>query len=113
MELLIQTALAAISAIFTGLAGFLIFKLKKRELLKEKNLLELLKREEATNEALRALCRDRILQGYRYYKSNGGITAQDFETMTKLYNAYHDLNGNGTITVVYEKICELPLKDGV
>jgi hypothetical protein len=31
--------------------------------------------------------------------------------MTKLYMAYHDLGGNGTITAVYEKIKMLPIKE--
>lgn len=73
---------------------------------------EIVKREQAINEALRALCRDRILQGYRYYKRNNGISAQDLETMNKLYGAYHALGGNGTITTIWQKINDLPLKEG-
>ena len=111
-----EIVLSVITTIMTGGIGWLFHKFKAREeernWLEQKRLEEVLKREQAINEALRALCRDRILQGYRYYKRNGGITPQDLETMTKLYNAYHALGGNSTITAVYAKIQELPLKEG-
>lgn len=117
MNVTFQIILSLITACFTGFVGYLIYKLKKRDEKRDadenSNLNELLKRDNAINDALRALCRDRILQGYRYYKTNGGLTAQDLETMTILYNAYHNLSGNGTITAVYEKILALPIKAGV
>ncbi len=115
MELL-QLFFMSVPAIATGFIGYFFHKLKKRDdarELDEKQRAEaILQRERAINEALCALCRDRILQGYRYYKSHGGVSAFDLETLTKLYEAYHGLGGNGTITAVYEKICKLPIKEG-
>ena len=116
MEGTLQFVLSIVTTAMTGAIGWLFHKLKKheheREIAERRRLDEIMSRENAINEALRALCRDRILQGYRYYKRNSGVTAQELETMTKLYNAYHALGGNGTITAVYEKIKELPLKEG-
>ena len=113
MEL--QIILAVITACVTGIVSWLVYKLQKREARLEQLTLEREHqqkiRDEAVSEALRALCRDRIFQGYRYYHKHGGITAQDLETMTKLYNAYHALGGNGTMTAVYEKILNLPIKE--
>ena len=111
-----QIILSLVTVVATSVIGSLFHKLKKheekREEFESKRLEEITKREEAINEALRALCRDRILQGYRYYKKSGGVSTQDLETMLKLYNAYHNLGGNGTITAVYEKIKQLHIKDG-
>ena len=116
LEGTLQVVLSIVTTVMTGFIGYLFHKLKtheaERELSERKRLDEIMAREKAINEALRALCRDRILQGYRYYKKHSGISPADLETMTKLYNAYHALGGNGTITAVYEKICELPLKEG-
>ena len=81
--------------------------LKKREILEQERYL----REKAVGNALCAFCRDRILQGYINYKQRGGITAPELETINKLYNAYHALGGNGTITAVFEKIIHLPIKE--
>ena len=116
MENIIQLIILCISAIATSIIGFLFSKFKKneeaREAEEDKRLKEAIARDEALRAGLLALCRDRILQGYRYYKHKGGISAQDLETMQKLYYAYHGLGGNGTITAVYEKILQLPIKDG-
>ncbi len=111
----IQIILAVVTACVTGVISWLVYKLQKREAHLEELTVRLETerklRDEAINLALKALCRDRILQGYRYYKRHGGISAQDLETMNKLYNAYHDLGGNGTITSVFERIKNLPLKE--
>ena len=112
----LQLSLELLLMLATAIIGYVFHKLKKRDEQRDKedaernNAIEI--REEAINQALRALCRDRILQGYRYYKRNSGISTNDLETMTKLYNAYHGLGGNGTVTTIYDKICELPIKEG-
>ena len=111
-----EIILSVITTLMTGGIGLLFHKFKareeERERLEQKRLEEVLRREAAINKALRALCRDRILQGYKHYKQSGGITPQDLETMTKLYYAYHALGEGGTITAVYENILQLPLKEG-
>ena len=112
----IQIILLIVPAVATGVISILTYKIKqwhdKRALAEENHTKNIIERERATNEALKALCRDRILQGYRYYKQHGGISTQDLESMTKLYNAYHGLGGNSIITTVFEKIKNMPLKEG-
>ena len=99
-----------------------MYRLRKHEELKEQeererrqSEIEQEKRRQDEYDALRAsllaLTRDRILQGYRYYRKQNGISTQDLETMAKLYAAYHALGGNGTITAVYDKITALPIKE--
>lgn len=112
----LQMLIAVVPVIATGIIGYFFNKIKQRDEAREaeekRRAKSIREREEATNQALRALCRDRIIQGYRYYKRHDGISTADLETMTKLYNAYHGLGGNGTISAVYEKICELPISGG-
>lgn len=112
----LQMLIAVVPVIATGIIGYFFNKIKQRDEAREaeekRRAKSILEREEATNQALRALCRDRIIQGYRYYKRHDGISTADLETMNKLYNAYHGLGGNGTISAVYEKICELPISGG-
>ncbi len=115
MEDVIQVIFAAFTTIMTSLVSYLFYKLKKRED-KQEELVKKLEEErkihdDGVDEALRALCRDRILQGWRYFHKHEGITTRDLETMTKLNNAYHKLGGNGTTSAVYDKILELPLKE--
>ena len=116
MEHFLEFGLSIVTAASTGIIGYLVYRLKKhdeeRESAEEKRLADIIKREQAITEALQGLCHDRILQGYRYNKRHSGISSADLETMTKLYNAYHALGGNGTITAVHDKILQLPIKDG-
>jgi hypothetical protein len=118
----VEVGLSFLSTIATSVIGYLMYRFKKNEEAKEAELkarheaeIQRAHRQEIENNAFRAsllaLTRDRILQGYRYYRSHGCIGTQDLETMTKLYVAYHDLGGNGTITAVYEKIKMLPIKE--
>lgn len=117
-----EAMLSIVNTIATGVMGYLIYRLRKHRDDKDEELKQQRKEEaeriarqkkesEALQASLLALTRDRILQGYRYYRREGGISTQDLETMAKLYAAYHALGGNGTITAVYNKIASLPLKE--
>lgn len=123
MDNVFEAGLSIISTIATGIIGYLVYRIKKKEDAKDAKLQQQRKeammqaeRQAKEAEALRvsllALIRDRILQGYRYYRRENGISPQDLETMTKLYMAYHALGGNGTITAVYDKIKALTIKEG-
>lgn len=118
----VEIGLSIISTSATGVIGYLMYRLRKHEEFKEAEErrrheaeIQRAQQQKLENEAFRgsllALTRDRILQGYRYYRREGGLSAQDLETMTKLYDAYHALGGNGTITAVYKKIMDLPVKE--
>ena len=109
----LQITLSIVTVVATGVISWIVHKIKKygekREEAEKQRAIDILTREQATNEALRALCRDRILQGYRYYRQHDGISTADLESMNTLYAAYHKLGGNGTIDAVYCKICALPI----
>lgn len=122
MDNMFGAGLSIVSTIATAVISWLMYKLKKHEENKEaeaqqRHVEELARitqqkiESEAFRASLLALTRDRILQGYRYYRQQGGITTQDLETMAKLYDAYHALGGNGTITAVFQKITALPIKE--
>ena len=116
MELSMQLVLAIVPTLMTGVIGWLFHKLKKheenRERIEKERLDEIMSQEKAVNVALCALCHDRILEGYKTYKKRGGISPTEFDTITNLYEAYHALGGNGATTAVYQKIRELPIKEG-
>ena len=105
MEVSMQLVLSVLTTAIAGVVGWFFHKLKKheekRELVEKQRLDEIHVREKAITDALRALCHDRILQIYKGYKSSGTISTTDLETATSLYNAYHALGGNGTLTALY------------
>lgn len=108
MELTIQILLSVITAVITGVIGWLFYKLRKyvekRETAEQRHLEDIKSREIAINDALRALCHDRILQTYKDFRRSGVISAIDLEMTTHLYDAYHALGGNGAVTAIYDSI---------
>ena len=88
-------------AITTGLvAGY-------RKLYKKNK--ELCDKNKAMEYGMRALLRDRIIQSYNHYHEEKGycpIYVKD--AIDDMYNQYHALGGNGTITKLHEELMALP-----
>lgn len=57
---------------------------------------------------VRALLRDRIIQAYNYYLSKGCCPIYALENVERMYQAYHTLHGNGTVTKLVERLKQLP-----
>lgn len=57
---------------------------------------------------VRALLRDRIIQTYNYYLNKGCCPIYALENVERMYQAYHTLHGNGTVTKLVEELKKLP-----
>lgn len=66
------------------------------------------KKQQAVMDGVRAILRDRILHTYGHYSEKGWVPFYAMENMDNMYNAYHDLGGNGPITEIYHKFMNLP-----
>ena len=66
------------------------------------------KKQAAVRDGVRAILRDRILQNYNHYCEKGWAPFYAVENVTNMYNAYHDLDGNGAVTEIYHKFLKLP-----
>jgi hypothetical protein len=55
-----------------------------------------------------ALLRNEIIRSYEKYMEKKWIPLYARENVTVMYNAYHDLGGNGPITQLMEELSELP-----
>lgn len=73
--------------------------------------------QEALKSGLLAILHDRLFQLCNYYLALGYIPVEKSEEIldnTKIvYNAYHNLGGNGTGTTIYEKFLKLHVKKEV
>lgn len=68
-------------------------------------------REYATLKAgMLAILHDRLYQICRYHIHKGLITVDELDNIEHLYNAYHDLGGNGTGEEIYNRVRRLPLQ---
>lgn len=57
---------------------------------------------------LQALLRDRIIQSYNHYIDKGNCPIYALENVNKMYDEYHALGGNGTVTKLVNELRELP-----
>ena len=62
----------------------------------------------ALHQGLKALLRDRLVQGYHFHMERGFCSVFERDGMTALYEAYHALGGNGTVDDLWRKLQGLP-----
>lgn len=63
---------------------------------------------EAMELGVQSLLRDRIIERYNHYTEQKHIPIYGMENVTKMYESYHALGGNGTITELVNDLKELP-----
>lgn len=73
-----------------------------------KRLYNKVQRIELVENGVQALLRDRIIQSYNHYTDKGHCPIYALDNITKMYDEYHALGGNGTVTKLVEEIKELP-----
>lgn len=62
----------------------------------------------ATRTGLRALLRNDIIRVYNDRIHRHYIPIYEMESVTHMYEAYHQLGGNGTVTKLYKELQQLP-----
>lgn len=67
--------------------------------------------QKALKKAVRALLHDRLYQSCRYYIQQGYVDSEGLTNVGLVYEAYHELKGNGTGTNLYERMKALPLRE--
>lgn len=63
-------------------------------------------------EAIKSLLRSEIITMHGKYIEKEEIPIYGRENVQAMYDAYHSLGGNGTITKLYHEIMNLPTKKG-
>lgn len=64
--------------------------------------------QDAIKLGIQALLRDRIIQAYNHYMDKGYCPIYARDNILKLYEQYHNLGGNGTVTGLMDSLMELP-----
>ena len=67
--------------------------------------------QKALKKAVKALLHDRLYQSCRYYIQQGYVDSEGLTNVGLVYEAYHELKGNGTGTNLYERMEALPLRE--
>jgi len=89
--------LKALFGAFVSCFGALILWVKKK-----------FKRQEAIELGLQALLRNEIKKAYTLCAEKEYCTMEDMDNIQNMYDRYHLLGGNGSVTRLLEKLKELP-----
>lgn len=66
------------------------------------------KEQDAIKQGIVALLRDRIIQAYNHYMDKGYCPIYAQDNLHMLYEQYHSLGGNGTVTNLVGELKKLP-----
>lgn len=98
-NLLLETYSIALPIVLTALMGYIVWLLKKQK-----------KDRDANSKDTMLLLRVQLIEYHDKYTILGSIPSYAYENFCEMYEAYHELGGNGMITKMKEEIDELHLK---
>lgn len=91
-------AMQAFEIVLTALMGYIVWLLKQQK-----------KERDANSRGTMLLLRVQLIEYHDKYMALGEIPSYAYQNFCEMYEAYHDLGGNGMITKMYEEIHELHL----
>lgn len=98
-KILMETYSIALPIVLTALMGYIVWLLKKQK-----------KDRDANSKGTMLLLRVQLIEYHDKYTILGSIPSYAYENFCEMYEAYHELGGNGMITKMKEEIEELHLK---
>lgn len=98
-KILMETYSIALPIVLTALMGYIVWLLKKQK-----------KDRDANSKGTMLLLRVQLIEYHDKYTILGSIPSYAYENFCEMYEAYHELDGNGMITKMKEEIDELHLK---
>lgn len=94
-EILMQTYTVALPIVL----GYIVWLLKRQK-----------RDRDANSKGTMLLLRVQLIEYHDKYMEHGNIPSYAYDNFIEMYEAYHELGGNGMVTKMYEEIRELHLK---
>lgn len=76
-----------------------------------KELYKTMQEQKALKKGVKAMLHDRLYQSARFYIQQGFIDMDGLTNIGLIYEAYHELHGNGTGTDLYNRVRALPIRE--
>nr|DAI20329.1 MAG TPA: holin protein [Caudoviricetes sp.] len=98
-EFLINTYTIALPIVLTALMGYIVWLLKRQKTDRDANSLGTM-----------LLLRVQLIEYHDKYMKIGEIPSYSYQNFCEMYDAYHQLGGNGMVTKMKNEIEQLHLK---
>ena len=102
MNFWMQTYIIALPILLTSAMGYVVWNLKEQK-----------KDRDANRRGTMLLLRVQLIEYHDKYVKLGEIPSYAYQNFVEMYEAYHELGGNGMATKMYKEIEELHLKQKV
>lgn len=99
-DILFQTYMIALPIILTSALGYVVWLLKEQK--RDRN---------ANSKGTMLLLRVQLIEYHQEWAKRGYITKHGLENFIEMYEAYHELGGNGMVTHLKEEIEKMQIKD--
>ncbi len=96
---LFQTYITVLPILFTALSTYIVYVLKSQK-----------KDRDANSRGTMLLLKVQLIEYHDKYMKQGYISSYAYKNFEEMYEAYHELGGNGMITKMHDEIQELHIK---
>lgn len=87
------------SIVMSGVMGYIVWMLKTQK-----------RDRDANSKGTMLLLRVQLIEYHEKWMERGYITKHGLENFVEMYDAYHELGGNGMVTKLLEEVKKLPIK---
>lgn len=95
-----EIVISICAAVITPAIGYIVWLLKTQK-----------KDRDANSQGTMLLLRVQLIEYHGKWMERGYVTRHGLENFIEMYDAYHELGGNGMVTKLLEEIKKLPIKD--
>ena len=97
--ILLQTYTIALPVVLTSFLGYIVWLLKQQK-----------KDRDANSRGTMLMLRAKLIEYHRDWTERGYVTKHGLENFLEMYEAYHELGGNGMVTHLLDEVEELQIK---
>lgn len=113
MDILLQTYYTVLPIVVTSLMGYVVWALQNGKKQEKVRIEEESKKREANAQGTRVMLLYMLERLYEEYKLQNCVTHEQRDRFAEIYNAYHNLGGNGYGTALWNSVKELEIRNDV
>lgn len=113
MDLLLETYYTVLPIVVTSLMGYVVWTLQNGKKQEKVRIEEENKKREANAQGTKMMLLYMLERLYEEYKLQDYVTHEQRDRFYEIYNAYHNLGGNGYGTALWETIEGLDIRNDV
>ena len=113
MDILLETYYTVLPIVVTSLMGYVVWTLQNGTKQEKARIEEESKKREANAQGTKMILLYMLERLYEEYKLQNYVTHEQRDRFFEIYNAYHNLGGNGYGTALWETIEGLDIRNDV